>query len=129
MGRCLGTALSSVSVVMRDNTPQGVTPGSPDSMEGRNSVNSCSSGASEESIGIYVTTPESTIGEGGLPSHSQVSRCDSRESRGGVASVGASSWGLPHPRKPVWRAGLPKKARVSQEWPWVSREWPWMTRE
>ena len=36
------------------------------------------------------TTPESTIGEGGLPSHSQVSRCDLRESRGGVAYVGAS---------------------------------------
>ena len=33
-------------------------------------------------------------------------------------------------------AGLPRKDRVSQEWPWVSREvpwvsreWPWMTRE
>ena len=31
-------------------------------------------------------------------------------------------------------AGLPRMARVSQEWPWVSwktpwvsREWPWMT--
>ena len=46
-------------------------------------------------------TPESTIGEGGLPPHSQVSRCDSRESRDGVACVGASPWGLPHPREPV----------------------------
>ena len=33
---------------------QGVTPGSPDSLEGRNSVNNCSTGASEESIGIYA---------------------------------------------------------------------------
>ena len=49
------------------------------------------------------TTPESTIGKGGLPPHSQVSRCDSREFRGGVACVGASPWGLPHPREPVWR--------------------------
>ena len=54
MGRCLGTAPSSVSVVVRDSTPQGVTPGSPDSLEGRNSVNTCSTGASEESIGIYT---------------------------------------------------------------------------
>ena len=54
MGRCLGTAPSSVSAVVRDSTPQGVTPGSPDSLEGRNSVNTCSNGASEESIGIYA---------------------------------------------------------------------------
>ena len=39
---------------MRDSTPQGVTPGSPDSLEGRNSVSTCSNGASEESIGIYA---------------------------------------------------------------------------
>ena len=32
-----------------------------------------------------------------------MSRCDSRESRGGVACVGASPWRLPHPREPVWR--------------------------
>ena len=32
-----------------------------------------------------------------------MSQCDSRESRGGVANVGASPWGLPHPREPVWR--------------------------
>ena len=54
MGRCLGTAPSSVSAVVRDSTPQGVTPGSPDSLEGRNSVDTCSNGASEESIGIYA---------------------------------------------------------------------------
>ena len=53
MGCCLGTAPSSVSAVVRDSTPQGVTPGSPDSLEGRKSVNNCSNGASEESIGIY----------------------------------------------------------------------------
>ena len=39
---------------MRDSTPQGVTPGSPDSLEGRNSVCTCLNGASEESIGIYA---------------------------------------------------------------------------
>ena len=48
MGRCLGTAPSSVSAVVRDSTPQGVTPGSPDSLEGRNSVDTCSNGTSEE---------------------------------------------------------------------------------
>ena len=52
MGRCLGTAPSSVSAVVRDSTPQGVTPGSPNSLEGRNSVDTCLNGASEESIGI-----------------------------------------------------------------------------
>ena len=39
---------------MRDNTPQGVMPGSLDSLEGRNSVNTCPNGASEKSIGIYA---------------------------------------------------------------------------
>ena len=45
-----------------------------------------------------------------------MSRCDSRESRGGVACVGASPWGLPHPREPVWRPcyqgwlGVPREA-------------------
>ena len=34
MGRCLGTAPSRVSAVVRDNTPQGVTPGSPGSLKG-----------------------------------------------------------------------------------------------
>ena len=53
MGRCLGTAPSSVNAVLRDSTPQGVMPGSPDSLEGRNSVDTCSNGASEESIDIY----------------------------------------------------------------------------
>ena len=61
MGRCLGTTPSSVSAVVRDNTPQGVTHGSPDSLEGRNSVDTCSNGVSEESIGIYAksTCPSS----------------------------------------------------------------------
>ena len=45
---------SFVSVVVRDSTAQGVTPGSPDSLEGRNSVNSCLNGASEKSIDIYA---------------------------------------------------------------------------
>ena len=39
---------------MRESTAQGVTPESPDSLEERNSVNSCLNGASEESIGIYA---------------------------------------------------------------------------
>ena len=54
MGRCLGTAPSSVSAVVRDSTSQGVTPRCPDSLEGRNSANNCSNGASEEPIGIYA---------------------------------------------------------------------------
>ena len=37
-----------------DNTPQGVTPESPNSLEGRNSVNTCPPKAKEESIGIYA---------------------------------------------------------------------------
>ena len=54
MGRCLQIAPRRVSAVVRDSTPQGVTPGSPDSLEGRNSVRTCSNGASEEFIGIYA---------------------------------------------------------------------------
>ena len=54
MGRCLGTAPSSVSAVVRDSTPQGVMPESPDSLEGRNSVNTCSNGANDKPIGIYA---------------------------------------------------------------------------
>ena len=54
MGRCLGTAPSCVSAVVRDSTPEGVTPGGPDSLEGRNSVDTSSNRASEESIGIYA---------------------------------------------------------------------------
>ena len=52
MGRCLGIAPSTRSVVVRDNTVQRVIPESPKSLEGRNSVNICLNGASEESIGI-----------------------------------------------------------------------------
>ena len=54
MGRCLGTASSSVSAVVRDNRAQGVTPRSPKAWEGRNQVNTYSNGASEKSIGIYA---------------------------------------------------------------------------
>ena len=36
--------------------------------------------------------------------------------------------GTPTPRGAGVEAGLPRKAKVSQEWLWVSREWPWMTR-
>ena len=49
--RCLGTVPSYVSAVVRDNTPQRVTLGSPDSLEGHNSRNTFPNGASEESIG------------------------------------------------------------------------------
>ena len=38
-----------------------------------------------------------------------MSRCGSRESRGGVASVGALPWGLPHSRKPMWRLGFQRR--------------------
>ena len=37
---------------MRNNTAKGVTPRSPKAWEGRNLVNTCLNGASEESIGI-----------------------------------------------------------------------------
>ena len=53
MGHCLRVASNTGSVVVRDNTVQGVTPGSPESLEGCNSVNTCPNGASGESIGIY----------------------------------------------------------------------------
>ena len=58
-------------------------------------------------------TPESTIEEGGFPLHFIVFRYHSRKSRGGVASVEASPWGLPHLREPVWRPcyqGVPRVA-------------------
>ena len=35
-----------------------------------------------------------------------MSHYDSREFWGNVASVGASPWGLPHPRELVWRPGF-----------------------
>ena len=54
MEHCLRTAPSFVSVVVKDNTAQVVRPGSPKSWEGRNSINTCANGASEESIGIYA---------------------------------------------------------------------------
>ena len=54
MGRCLGTALSIGSAVVRDSPVQGVMLGSPKSLEVRNLVNTCPNGASEESIGIYA---------------------------------------------------------------------------
>ena len=43
-----------MSAVVRDSTAQGVTSRSLEAWEGRNSVNTCSNGASEESISIYV---------------------------------------------------------------------------
>ena len=38
----------------RDITVQGMMLGSPESLEGRNSLNTCPNGASEESIDIYT---------------------------------------------------------------------------
>ena len=38
----------------RDNIVQRVTPRSPEAWEGRNSVNTCSNGASEKSISMYA---------------------------------------------------------------------------
>ena len=54
MGHYLGTAPNSVSAMVRDNIAQGVTLGSLEAWEGRNSMNTCSNGASEESIDIYA---------------------------------------------------------------------------
>ena len=53
-GTLIGIVPSSVSAMVRDNTTQGVMPGSPEAWEGRNSVNTCSNGTSEESIAIYA---------------------------------------------------------------------------
>ena len=54
MERCLGTAPNTRSDVVRDSTAQGVKPASPESLEGRNLVNTCPNGANEESIDIYA---------------------------------------------------------------------------
>ena len=54
MGRCLGTVPSTRSAVVRDNTIQEVMPGSPESLEGRNSLNTCPNGAKKESISMYA---------------------------------------------------------------------------
>ena len=54
MGRFLGTAPSIGSAVVRDNIVQRVMLGSPESLEGHNSMNICLNGASEESIGIHA---------------------------------------------------------------------------
>ena len=53
MGRCLGAAPNTGSAVVRHNTVLRVMPGSPESLEGRNSASTCPNGTSEESIGIY----------------------------------------------------------------------------
>ena len=54
MGHYLETAPNIESAVVRNITVQGVTPRSPKSLEGRNLVNNCPNGASEEFIGIYA---------------------------------------------------------------------------
>ena len=54
MGRCLGTTPNTRRAVVTDNTVQGVTPMSPESLEGRNPVNICPNGACEESIDTYT---------------------------------------------------------------------------
>ena len=43
-----------MSVVVGDSAAHGVMPESPEAWEGRNSVNTCSNGEIEESIGIYA---------------------------------------------------------------------------
>ena len=80
-------------------------------------------------IGGLPKSLENTIGEGGLPPHSQVSQCDSRKSRSGVACIWDLAMGTSTPKGASMEAGLPRKAKVFQEWPWMSREWPWMTRK
>ena len=37
--------------------------------------------------------------------------------------------GTPIPKGANVKVGLPRKARVSQEWPWVSRETLWVSPE
>ena len=54
MERCLGVVPSTGSVVVRETSVQGVTPRSPKSLEGHNSMNTYPNGASEEFIGIYA---------------------------------------------------------------------------
>ena len=54
MGCYLGTVPSSGSAVVRNNTVQGVMLGSPESLEGHNSLNTCPNGEKEESISIYA---------------------------------------------------------------------------
>ena len=54
MGRCLGIACSTGSVVMRDSRIQGEMLESPKSLEEHNSLNTRLNLASEESIGIYA---------------------------------------------------------------------------
>ena len=54
VGRCLRTARSTKSAVVRDNTVQGVTLSSLESLEGRNSVKTCPNEAKVESIDIYA---------------------------------------------------------------------------
>ena len=54
MGCCLGAVPNIGSVVVRDSTVQGVMPGSPESLEGRNSIDTCPNGAIDESISIYA---------------------------------------------------------------------------
>ena len=41
-------------------------------------------------------------------------RCDSRESWGGMANIGALPWGLPHLREPVWRPGFQGRLRCPE---------------
>ena len=62
MGRYLGTAPSTGSDVVRDNTVQGVTPWNPESLEGCNSVSTCLNEASEESISIFTKSRCQWIG-------------------------------------------------------------------
>ena len=47
---------------MKDSTVHGVTPGSPESLEGHNSVNNCPNETSEESISIYAKSRCQWIG-------------------------------------------------------------------
>ena len=35
--------------------------------------------------------------------------------------------GTPTPKGAGVEVGLPRKARESQEWPWVTREWLWVS--
>ena len=54
MGHCLGVASNTGSAVVRDNIVQRMMLESLESLEGRNSMNTCPNGASEGSNGIYA---------------------------------------------------------------------------
>ena len=52
----IGSWEGLVEALSRDSAGLGRSPGSPDSSEGHNSLDTCPNGTSEVSIGIYATS-------------------------------------------------------------------------